>query len=161
TNQKNANFQFHANEPTQAGWTCQIDARPTVSCMPGKTYHTGSLSDGTHTLSITATDLSGNAGTTTFNWTVDTVPPVLTITGGPPPSTNKTTATFYLASNEAGSTYSCTLDGAPLTCKPTTSLTGLADGTHTLIATAIDPAGNSSAPVTRTWSVDTAAPTIA
>ena len=160
TNQKNATFQFHANEPTQAGWTCQIDSRPTVSCLPGKAYHTGVLADGTHTLAITATDVSGNAATTTFSWTVDTVPPVLTITGGPPPSTNKTTATFYLSSNESGSTYACTLDGAPLTCKPTTSLTGLADGTHTLIATTTDPAGNTSASVTRTWTVDTAAPTM-
>lgn len=61
-----------------------------------------------------------------------------------------------------GLTFSCRLDsGSWQACGPTWQLSGLAAGTHTVTATATDPSGQRSAPVSATWTVDRAAPSVA
>src|SRR5262249_50097494 len=66
------------------------------------------------------------------------------------------TATFGYASNEAGSSFECSLDGAPFSaCDPAgISYTGLANGPHTFRVRAIDAVHNvDQSPAAYTFSV--------
>jgi hypothetical protein len=93
-------------------------------------------------------------------WTVDAIPPDTSIGGGPPAVTKLQTASFTLGSTQAGSTFFCSLDGAPAgLCSSPLNLSGLGLGTHLLVVTAVDPYGNVDAtPATRSWRVDLVAP---
>jgi large repetitive protein len=127
------------------------------SAASGLNY--SNLFDGSHTETITATDDAGNVGTATWNWTVDTVAPVATITSTPANPTNQTSATFKFSSNETGGTFTCRLDnGQTASCTSPTTYSGLGEGSHTFTLTATDKAGNASAPATSTWTVDITAP---
>jgi outer membrane protein assembly factor BamB len=158
-NSQSASFTFHASEQLSGGITCSVDGGAGSDCSGG-TFATPSLADGAHSLAITATDIFGNTGTTTFSWTTDTVVPVLTVSGGPNGYSATTSASFDLSTNEPTlATYQCGLDGAALsTCGPNMDYEGLVDGSHAFQATTTDAAGNVSAVVTRTWIQDTVAP---
>ena len=84
--------------------------------------------------------------------------------GGVPkvPSSSRSASITFSA--EGAASFKCSLDGATATtCTSPLSLSGLADGSHSISITAIDPAGNSSAAATSTWTVDNtppAAPTL-
>src|SRR5260370_9396943 len=81
------------------------------------------------------------------------------ITAAPANPANQTTASFSFTSSKPGSTFSCKLDsGAAAACTNPTSYTGLAAGTHTFTVTATDTAGNTSLPVSYTWSIDLTPP---
>ena len=86
----------------------------------------------------------------------DTTPPETTITGAPPASTGSTDATFEFTASESGSTFACSLDGAPAqACTSPQTYAGLSAGSHTFSVTATDPEGNTDAtPDTHTWSVE-------
>lgn len=91
----------------------------------------------------------------------DTAPPSTTITSGPPSFTKNTTAAFGFTSSEAGSTFTCRLDGAALftACTTPKTYTGLADGVHSFRVRATDSANNTDAtPATRSFTVDTNPP---
>lgn len=84
----------------------------------------------------------------------DTTPPETTITGAPPASTASTDATFQFTSSESGSTFACSLDGAPAEpCTSPRTYTGLSVGSHTFTVSATDAAGNvDPTPASSTWS---------
>ena len=142
---------------TEPGATlaCTLDGSPS-SCVT----LTG-LAGGSHTLSVTATDAAGNTGpATSVTWTVDATPPDTTITSAPPNPTNATAATFTLASSKPGSTAECNLDNAGFVpCSASPSFTSLNEGSHTLLARAIDAYGNvDPTPASYTWTIDLTAP---
>lgn len=138
-------------------YTCSLDGGPALLCASGHTYQ--GLTDGLHAVSVVATDLEGNRGPAFATWTVDATAPTAVLESTPPPLTNETTARFQFASNEAGGTFSCRLDGgAWADCTSPTHVTGVADGTHVFEVKAIDVAGNHSVPATSTWVQDTVAP---
>jgi hypothetical protein len=131
---------------------------------------TGTLTDGTYTLSVRATDTHGNLEATpaTYAWLVDTVPPATTIATHPETTTTSTTGVFTVTNSETASlpvTYECKLDtptgtgtwaacnaGAPTTAGYTTGT--LTIGTYTLTVRSTDQAGNvESNPPTWTWLV--------
>ena len=130
-------------------------AAPAPGAIPPR-----ALSDGGHSLTATATDAAGNTGvaSTALSVTIDTAAPVApTITGFSNDSgvvgdniTNDTTLTLT-GTAEAGATVKI-YDGATLLNSVTASGTGawsyttsaLANGTHSLTATATDAAGNTS-----------------
>ena len=94
----------------------------------------------------------------------DTTPPETTITSGPANGSTITTssATFGFSSSEAGSTFTCALDGgAAEACNSgTKTYTGLADGAHSFAVFATDNAGNADASAaTRSFSVAVPPPT--
>ncbi|MFM2182483.1 MAG: hypothetical protein RJB61_777, partial [Actinomycetota bacterium] len=118
--------------------------------------------------SITAsqTDLAGNVTTTSpVTVTVDTVAPTVAISTGPSDGSvsNSGTAAFGFSSTATDlAGYYCEVDGAGFAaCTSPTTLTGLADGTHTFRVVAVDFAGNRSVADSRTWSIDTATPVVA
>lgn len=120
---------------------------------------TAPLADGNHTIKTTATDTAGNSADASTDVTVDTVSPgVPALTAAPSALASTSTATFDLRGEE-GSTFRCKLDdGAWTTCTPPVTYNNLRDGTHTFSFVAVDAAGNESARVDRTWTVDTTAP---
>jgi hypothetical protein len=135
---------------------CAVDGATLSTCTP-PTAHLSGLADGQHTFSVRGVDAVGNLSTAiTRRWTVDTTPPTVTVTGGPTGATNATSATFTVTTS--GGTLACQLDGKDSPCAG--SHDGLADGSHTFTALASDALGNSSAPVSRQWTVDTAAPDV-
>ena len=120
------------------------------------------LSDGSHTVSATATDAAGNtsAASSTNTFTVDAGDPVVVIStpaNGSTTSDSTPLLTFGVTDN-SNTTTTCTIDnGTPFACESGDDLPTLNDGSHTLVVTATDGAGNSAGDTT-TFTVDTTAP---
>ena len=152
-NQTTASFSFNSSKPGST-FSCKLDSGASAACTAPRSY-TGLLA-GSHVFSVTATDAAGNVSApASFAWTVDLTPPVATITASPASPTSQTTASFSFVSSQAGSTFSCKLDaGASGACASPQSYSGLAAGSHTFAVTAVDPAGNASAPASYTWTID-------
>jgi hypothetical protein len=107
----------------------------------------------------------GSTMTVQFDWTAvsndpDTEPPETTITSAPDALTASRDARFSFTAGEAGTTFECSLDGAPFTaCTNPATYPGLADGAHSFDVRATDAAGNTdSTPAQHTWSVDASPP---
>ncbi|OLB74390.1 MAG: hypothetical protein AUI14_23765 [Actinobacteria bacterium 13_2_20CM_2_71_6] len=114
---------------------------------------------GLYTLRAVATDSTGRVSSTSSTFTVyPQAPPVPAIENGPADPTNQTSARFTFSS--AVSTVECSLDNATFaSCGSPTTIAGpLAKGTHRFRVRAVDAGGNTSAPATYTWTVDTTAP---
>jgi hypothetical protein len=139
------------------------------------------LSDGPHSLSVTAMSLDGvesTAASPAYSFTVDTAPPPApTFTLGPDTGlfnndgiTNAAAQTLSGAANSTEGKATISLyDGLTLLGTTTAAADGswsfttttLADGAHTLYATAMDAAGNvSERSVVHGITVDTVAPTV-
>ncbi|MFT3746148.1 MAG: MBG domain-containing protein [Pyrinomonadaceae bacterium] len=130
------------------------------------------------TIATVIDDLDGNPrpGNTGYeigaDEVADTVPPSISITSGPPPFTNSTTATFVFSASDsrpAGErpdapnvlqSTDCKLDsGSFTTCTSPQSYFGLAPGSHTFTVRATDTFGN-TATATANWTIDLVAPTV-
>jgi hypothetical protein len=154
-------FTFTASESV-TGFVCQIDGGAFTSCTSGESY-TG-LAEGAHTFAVKAVfDDAGNAGTAaSYGWAVDLTAPDTAITAQPATTSNDTSPSFSFSSADTGATFQCRTDGGTWSaCTSPKGLTGLTDGSHTFEVRATDAVGNVDAtPATRTWTVDTAAPTV-
>ncbi|WP_431223659.1 Ig-like domain-containing protein [Serratia sp. L9] len=135
------------------------------------------LPDGTPALSVVVTDAAGNSNTLSTTVTVDATAPTLTVNviagddvlNAAEVLANQTvTGSASLA--DAGRTVTLTLngktytavvqpDGTWSTSLPAADLAALADGSHNLVATLTDTAGNSTS-VTHAITVDAAAATL-
>ena len=158
SNNASPSFTFIAS---QAGSTfaCKLDAAAFAPCVSAKSY--AGLPEGTHTFAVRASDTAGNVGLeTAYTWTIDTVAPTASITGKPSDPNNSAAPSFTFTASQAGSSFACKLDAAPLSvCTSPKSFAGLADGSHTFAVEATDPAGNTSTQTSYTWTIDTVAPT--
>ncbi|MFP5225360.1 MAG: OmpL47-type beta-barrel domain-containing protein, partial [Actinomycetota bacterium] len=128
-----------------------------AACASPVTF--GGLADGSHTVFVRVTDNASNQTTIQNTFTVDRTDPTVSITSGPDPLTNSTSATFQFTSSDAsGTTEACQLDGGGFaSCASPASYAALADGSHTFDVRATDGAGN-AATASFTWTVDTAGP---
>lgn len=123
------------------------------------------LKDGSHTISITASDNDGNAASAkTSTFTVDTVPPTLSITAPVDKLiTNKTTVTVSGKTDDATSKpVTVTINGTAVTVATDGTFSKdvtLTNGSNTITIVAKDKAGKTTT-VTRTVTLDTAAPVI-
>ncbi len=90
------------------------------------------------------------------------VAPDTSITSGPTGLTRDRSPAFGFASDEAGATFACVMDGgAAQSCTPGFKPAVLSDGAHALRVTARDPAGNADlTPAERAFTVDGTAPVI-
>ncbi|MBN1206591.1 MAG: adhesin, partial [Myxococcaceae bacterium] len=128
------------------------------------------LTDGPHTVRATATDTVGNTSpeSSINTFTVDTTAPAAPVVAAPADgSTIGDNTPTYTGTAEAGSTVTVIVDGAVVGTTTTdgaggwslTPATALADGPHTVRATAADPVGNTSSESNaNTFMVDTTAP---
>jgi Big-like domain-containing protein len=94
---------------------------------------------------------------------VDGIPPDTTISSGPSGTVSTSSASFAFSSTEPDSTFECSLDGGAFgACTSPKGYNGLSDGSHTFQVRATDASRNTDAtPASRSWTVDTTAPTIA
>jgi cysteine-rich repeat protein len=145
--------------------TATTDASGNWTCTP-----TTPLAAGPHTITATATDSAGNVSppSNTVTFTIDLSgpgAPVITgpangsVLNNPSPAISGTAEAGSTVTVREGDTVICTAvtnDAGQWTCTPTTPL---ADGPHTVTATATDTAGNVS-PVSApdTFRIDTQAP---
>jgi hypothetical protein len=86
---------------------------------------------------------------------VDSTAPDTSLDSAPPVRTSARSARFAFSASEAGSGLWCKLDDrAWSACASPRELTGLSEGKHTLLAAAIDAAGNADpTPASHTWTV--------
>ena len=129
------------------------------------TYTPSSLSDGTHTIYLNASDNDGNAATqVSSSFVVDTVPPVLVLTSPTDKSiTNNATCTVSGSTNDATSTISSvTVNGQNVNVGTNGSFTTtvtLKTGSNTITIVSTDANGKQST-VTRTVTLDQTPPSI-
>ncbi len=154
-------FGFSSSE---AGSTfqCRFDARSFSWCPPRFTARSP-LSDGGHRLAVRAVDVAGNVSTPVWrSFKVDTVAPRVTISSGPAngASTPNPRPSFRFLASEPGAGFRCRLDsGSLVPCSAPFRAGPLAGGQHRFGVIATDRAGNTGPAATRTWTVDSAAPT--
>ena len=141
TNDPTPTFTFSSSEPGST-FECKLDSGAYSACGSPKT--TAQLTDGRHTFYVRATDSAENVDPTPAlrTFTVDTVPPQTTITGGPT-ATNDPTPTFTFSSSEPRASFRCKLDSSSyVPCSSPRTTWQLRDGPHTFHVRATDWAGN-------------------
>ena len=150
-------------KPPGAGSYSKAATDSTPSASESFLYGASS-GDGTYSFYTRATDKAGNyeaapdaADSTSL---VDTTPPQTTITPAPPNFTNDSTPSFSFSSNEGGSSFQCSVDGAGFSgCTSPYTSAALGDGAHKFEVRAVDAAGNvDPTPATASFTVDTASP---
>ena len=143
-----------------ASTVCSLDGAPPVPCAAP--YTVSGLSDGTHTMAVSAVDAAGNVGpATSFTWNVDTSAPASApgIASGPSGSIQDLASTFTFTGAAAGEAYQCNLDASGwLPCATPHTTSALAEAAHTLVVRIIDPASNVSPTATRNWTIDRTPP---
>jgi hypothetical protein len=81
--------------------------------------------------------------------------PIATITSGPTGLVASTAATFTFVADKVGSTFQCSLDGAPFEpCTTPKTYTGLEAGGHQFRVRAVDPTLQIGPPVSRSWTIE-------
>jgi hypothetical protein len=153
TSSTSASFGF---SDTEAGvsFLCQLDSGGFSSCTSPQSY--SALADGTHSFQVKARDAVGNDSTiSTRSWTVDTTPPpVPSIDSAPSDPSSTSSASFGFSDTEFGVSFLCQLDGGGFSaCTSPKSYSGLSEGSHTFQVEAVDGAGNTSSPTSRTWTI--------
>jgi len=165
--------------PNGSGWN-NTDVTVSFACAdptPGSGLATNTVAGGTFTAEtppagtvVTNTgdciDVAGNAAApSSVTIKIDKTPPSTQIVSAPASRTNSSNAAFQFGGSDAGSgiaSFQCSLDSTAATsCSSPQSYSGLADGSHTLTASAVDAAGNVD-PVgaSASWYVDSSAPTV-
>ena len=138
--------------------TCAVTGGTCGGSAPSFTF--AGLANGSHTITLVATDAYGNHTTSAVTWNVDAVAPVVAISS-PSGATTGKTGTIAYTNNDATAVVTCAITGGTCTgTAPNFGFSGLPDGSHTLTISARDPVGNvGSASVT--WTVDATGPTLA
>jgi large repetitive protein len=144
-------FGFSASEAVT--FACKLDGAAFAHCTSPKEYTPG---NGAHTFTVKATDAAGNAGQASYSWTIDTVPPAVTITQKPNNPSNVAAPSFGFSASEPAQ---CKLDAGPfVACTSPTDYSELVDGSHAFTLKATDAAGNTGE-ASYAWTIDTVAPT--
>ncbi|MDQ2621970.1 MAG: hypothetical protein M3Y45_02915, partial [Actinomycetota bacterium] len=143
----NASFAFEATEP--GSFECSLDQSAWTACTVPATF--ADLADGMHEFRVRAIDRVGNVDPSpaTYEFMVDRTPPVVDVTGSPPPVSEGTDPGFSWTVTDVSATVSrCRLDGGEWSawggCRSPWQLEGLEPGAHTVEIQAKDDAGNVS-----------------
>ncbi len=122
-------------------------------------YSLSSPADGNYSWWVVAKNAGGNTQSATRSFTVDTVAPSVSITGGPSGPTNDSTPTFTFSVSGGATTVECRINSGSYQDCASGSYTpsSLSDGDHTFTVRAGDAAGNARQR-SRSFSVDTVAP---
>ena len=160
SNVKNPTFTYsYTDASMQNSYVlCAIDIGQFQSCSSPGSF--GDLADGVHSVSYQAFDTAENrSNRVDYTWRIDTVAPSSGFTSGPTGTTSSRDAGFGFSGSSDTAGFECKLDAAEYAgCTSPLSLTGLADGEHTVQVRATDEAGNVGSPASRTWTVSTDVP---
>jgi hypothetical protein len=152
-----ASFSF-TSTITGSTFACSLDGAAFSTCTSPTSYN--NLPNGSHTFQVAATAQGITDPTPAVRtWTI-TLAPDTTITAGPSGTVNATLASFSFTATIAGSTFTCSLDGAAFSaCPSPKTYSGLTNGAHTFQVAAVNQGVTDPTPASRTWTVDTSAPT--
>jgi hypothetical protein len=130
-----------ANSTFQCSLGLQSAADVLTPCSSPVTYP--KQADGAYR--FTVQDSAGDS--VAYLFTIDTTPPVVSVTQNPSNPDASSTATFAWTANEAGTTFQCafgpaTAPAAATACTSPASYTGLSDGSYLFTLQATDAAGN-------------------
>lgn len=141
------NFSFSSTDDLSgvSFYKCSMDGAPAAVCSSPKNFT--ALTEGSHTLKVTATDLAGNISPeSSLSLVVDSTKPVLAFSETPPSTGETRTATFAFSAADTGSGLSsvqCSLDGQSFAnCISPTTLLDLSVDSHNFRVQAQDKAGN-------------------
>ncbi len=140
---------------------CSLNQASFEKCQSPVSY--AALANGAQNFQVFATTPKGVDGAkASYNWTVDNVRPVVTITNAAqlPTLTNNPSISFDFISSKSGSSFKCSLDGAVLfSCDSPMLYNVTTEGLHKFSVTAIDSLGNvSGAAAEFQWSLDLSPP---
>ena len=161
TDDNTPSFGFTADEP--ATFFCRVDNGGWSGCGSPKTLAT--LADGQHTFYVKALDTDANYDPSpdSRTFTVDTVNPNVTITGGPPPGglEDDPSPTYTFGVQEANlESVKCRVDnGSWSSCSSPWTTPTMSDGTHTVSVQAKDKADHTDTD-SRTVVIDKTAPVV-
>ncbi len=160
TRSRSASFRFEPEELIDGSMTCTLDGKA-LGCANGR-VSLPHVNVGAHKLSVRATDIAGNVGTTEYPWMVDRTGPTVGILDEPRKLSSDTVAAFNLWSSDNPGFFGCRLDGGvDMPCFGAPNFYGLKEGRHTLTVWSLDAAYNRSAAVTYVWRIDRTAPVVA
>ena len=145
-----ASVSFTSSE-TGTTFACSLDGGAFTGCTSPAPL-TG-LAQGKHSFAVRATDAAGHtdASPASATWTVDTVSPVVTLSGGPPDA-GTVGPRIVIGFNSTEGTVACSLDGAPFAACTSPLAVNLPAGGHQFSVQATDAAGNTDL-ATRSWTV--------
>jgi Bacterial Ig-like domain len=160
-NSASASFAFSSNDAGST-FACKLDAGAYAPCTSPKAY--SGLANGSHTLSVRATDVAGSTDPSpaTYTWTVDTTAPAAPTVALTPDSDSGASSTDRIT-NDTSPTFTGTAEpGTVVTVSADALLLGsavvnaagdwtlasedLPAGAYTITATVEDGAGNNSSP---------------
>jgi len=155
----NVSLTFTVTE-TQLWMGYSLDGQANITVI-GNTTLLG-LSDGIQTITVYGTDIAGNTGSSDIVYfTVDTVSVSIDLLSPENKTYTTDSVSLSFAVDEETSWIGYSLDGqANNTITGDTTLTGLSDGTHSLVVYASDMLGNTGSSDTVYFTIDTARPNI-
>jgi hypothetical protein len=150
-----ATFEFTSDQ-SDSTFECSLDGASPAACTSPITYH--DLSEQSHVFTVRAVSPDAGSGPPVeYRWEVKAPPPATvetSIAAGPPDPSASPDATFSFASNVAGATFHCSLDGAAAKpCSSPITYSGLASGKHTFRVTASTDNGVDESPAEYSWTV--------
>ncbi len=149
TNDPTPTFTF-SSAAVDATFTCQVDDGTPVACT--SPFESPKVGEGAHTLRVWATQGGETGDPAQRAWTLDVTPPAApVIDAGPDRLTTSDDgdALAWFADDADAADYECELDDEQLDgCG---DVQNVAVGPHTLIARAVDAAGNRSPATTYSW----------
>lgn len=136
--------------------TCSLDGGISSSCTSPRTF--SGLSEGAHTIVVTASDVAGNTSSASYSFTVDSIAPFApTITTTDAYQRTATPSIHF--TGEGSAVFNCKIDsGSFSACTSPFVPSTLSEGAHTVTINQTDAAGNTSLSATYTFTVDTVAP---
>jgi arylsulfatase A-like enzyme len=159
TRSQSASFRFEPEELIAGSMTCTVDGKA-IGCSNGR-VSLPHVTVGDHTLTVKATDVAGNVGTTSYDWMVDRTRPEVGILDAPNKLSSDPLSAFNLWSNEGPGFFGCSLDGSvAMPCFGAPNFYNLKEGRHTLKVWSVDLAYNESPAITYIWKIDRTAPIV-
>jgi hypothetical protein len=120
---------------------CQVDTGAFATCA--SPFTPAALADGSHTITVRATDAAGNPGTGATTFTVDGTPPPLAFDDTPPAQWPVNYFDMKFHTTDASATVACSLNGAAFTaCTSPLTITTTYNVGSTFSVRARDPVGN-------------------
>jgi hypothetical protein len=154
----NMSFQFTSDQ-SGSNFFCSLDGAAASSCNSPQLY--SNLTNGNHAFTVYAVNTEGTADPVGahYNWTVNTIPPNVTLTSSWPSLTNRTDISLSFTSNDAVS-YRCSIDAAAeIPCVSPVSFNDLGEGSHLVSVKAINSLGTiSETAAVFQWVIDLTAP---
>lgn len=148
-------FAYSANE--DATFECDLGSG-FAACDAAGFQQT--LTGGSHTFAVRATDLAGNVGSpASVTWTVDAEGPIVTVTAPMAESGPNGTLDFTFVDLSPPVTFRCDFGQGFVDCAPGFQFTNLTGGSHTVTIEGTDKWGNKSTKPF-TWNVDATGPTV-